>query len=90
MNNNPENRKDLKMENRNTNETAQQAYETAIQDISHLIGWLQCELSNIPEKIHWGHVGTLNTIRADLMEILTFKSGFDLDSLKEALEDARI
>lgn len=71
-------------------QTAQQAYEAAMADISNLIGWLECELEYTPETIQWPHVGSLNKIKADLLEALAFKSGHDIDSLKEALEDSRL
>lgn len=84
-------RKDLRMRKRSkTTETAQQAYDTEMTDIHTLIGWLQCELENTPEKIQWPHVGSLQKIKGDLLEALAFKSGHHINDLKEALEDARL
>ena len=78
------------MTQRRRKETAQQAYEAAMADISNLMGWLECELEKAPETIQWPHVGNLNYIRQNLLETLAFKSGHDIESLKESLEDARI
>jgi len=73
-----------------TKQTSQQAYQEAMSDISNLMGWLVCELEKTPDTIQWPHVGTLNKIRTDLLEILAFKSGFEIDRLKEALEESRL
>jgi len=59
-------------------------------DIHNLIGWLECELEKTPETIQWPHVGSLEKIKGDLLETLAFKSGLDIGTLKEALEDASV
>ena len=59
-------------------------------DISNLMGWLECELENTPEKIQWPHVGSLQKVKDDLLETLAFKSGQHINDLKEALEDSRL
>lgn len=71
-------------------ETATQAYDVAKSDIANLVGWLECELEKEPENLHWGHVGSLQKVRADLLETLAFVSGHDADSLADALEEARL
>lgn len=78
------------MRKRHITKSAEQAYNAAMVDITNLIGWLQCELEDTPEKIQWPHVGSLNKIKDDLLEALAFKSGHDIESLKDTLEEARI
>ena len=73
-----------------TKQTAGHAYEAAKADICNLIGWLECELEKTPDRIDWTHVGSLNKIKTDLLETLAFKSGINIDSLKETLEESRI
>ncbi len=71
-------------------ETAKKAYDTAMTDIANLMGWLECELEKQPADLNWGHVGSLQKVRADLLEALAFISGHNADSLADALEEARI
>ena len=83
--------KDLEIKKRRkTTQTAQQAYEATMADICNLIGWLECELEKTPEKIQWPHIGSLQKVKDDLLETLAFKSGLDIGTLKEALEDASV
>jgi hypothetical protein len=71
-------------------QTAKQAYDAAKTDIANLMGWLECELEKEPADLNWGHTGSLQKVRADLLETLAFISGIDADSLNEALEEARL
>ncbi len=71
-------------------QTAKQAYNAAKTDIANLMGWLECELEKEPADLHWGHAGSLQKVRADLLETLAFISNHDADSLAEALEEARL
>ena len=66
------------------------AYDNAKADIANLLGWFECELSKEPDKLNWGHAGTLNKVKSDLLETLSFMSGFPEESIKESLEEARI
>jgi len=66
------------------------AYETAKADIANLLGFFECELSKEPEKLNWGQVGSLNKIKCDLIETLSFMSGFTEDEIKNTLEETRI
>jgi hypothetical protein len=66
------------------------AYETAKNDIANLLGFFECELSKEFDTLDWGHVGTLNKVKSDLLETLSFLSGFTEESIKETLEEYRI
>lgn len=66
------------------------AYETAKKDIANLLGWFECELAKEPKDLNWGHTGSLNRVRQDLLETLSFLSGFDIESIKENLEESRM
>lgn len=71
-------------------QTAKQAYDAAKTDIANLMGWLECELEKEPADLHWGHTGSLQKVRAYLLETLAFISGHDADSLNDALVEARL
>lgn len=65
-------------------------YENAKEDIANLLGFFECELEKQPEKIDWSHVGTLLHIRKNLIESLSFLSGFDPEGIEETLEISRL
>ncbi len=65
----------------------QRAYTHTQQDISTLIDWLECELEQQPDDINWGHVGSLKHVRSNLLETLSFVSGFDQKGLEKELEE---
>ena len=84
------------MKKKDGNQTAKQAYKAAKMDIGTLIEWLQSELDwqdseikDNSEEINWGHVGSLQKVRSDLLETVTFISGHEADDLNIALEEAR-
>ena len=54
------------------------------------MAWLEIELGKTPDTIQWAHVGSLNKIKEDLLETLSFITDFDTESLKEALEECRL
>lgn len=66
------------------------AYETAKNDIANLLGFFECELSKEPEKLNWGHVGTLETTRNWLIDSLSILSGFSEAEIKNTLDEARL
>lgn len=66
------------------------AYETAKNDIANLLGFFECELSKERTVVQWGWVGTLNKVKSDLIETLSFLSGITEDEIKNSLEECRI
>lgn len=72
------------------NQDVKTAYETAKKDIANLLGWFECELPKTPDKIDWAHVGTLNHVKENLLETLSFLSGFEVETIKENLEETRM
>ena len=64
-------------------------YETAKSDIANLLGWFECELQKEPEAIQWPRVGTLNHVRQNLIETLSFLSGFETREIENSLEEIR-
>jgi hypothetical protein len=66
------------------------AYETVKNDIANLLGFFECELSKKPETIQWPQVGTLNHVRNNLIETLSFISGFSEEEIRNTLEETRM
>lgn len=64
-------------------EDAKQAYDAAKKDIANLVGWFECELAKEPKDLNWSRVGSLNRVRQDLLETLSFLSGFEIEAIKE-------
>jgi len=58
-------------------------------DIANLLGWFECELQKEPETIQWPRVGTLNHVRQNLIETLSFLSGFETREIENSLEEIR-
>ena len=65
-------------------------YETAKSDIANLLGFFECELGKTPKEINLGHVGDLKHIRQNLMEILSFLSGFEVSEIENTLQETRL
>lgn len=72
------------------NQDVKTAYETAKSDIANLLGWFECELAKEPESIQWPRVGTLNHVRQNLIETLSFLSGFETREIENSLEESRM
>ena len=66
------------------------AYQTAKNDIANLIGWFECESQKEPETIQWLRVGTLNHVRQNLIETLSFLSGFETREIENSLEETKM
>ena len=82
-------RKDKTMDARNKQE-AKKAYDNAKNDIANLLGFFECEIGKTPDKINWGHVGTLEAAKGWLIDALSILSGMESDAIKETLEETRI
>ena len=67
--------------------TADQAYEAAKNDISNLMGFLECELTKKNDVITWPMYGSLRHVRQNLIETLAFLSGIDEKNIEGSLED---
>jgi len=74
----------------NNNEKLKTAYTEAKADIAKLLGWFECELQKEPANLNWGHVGSWNYVRAQLIETLSFISGISEEMIKDSLAEARI
>ncbi|MBL7215219.1 MAG: hypothetical protein ISS71_06030 [Phycisphaerae bacterium] len=72
------------------NQDVKTAYENAKSDIANLLGWFECELQKEPEIIQWPRVGTLNHVRQNLIETLSFLSGFETREIENSLEESRM
>jgi len=66
------------------------AYDNAKTDIANLLGFFECELFKEPEKLNWGHVGTLETTRNWLIDSLSILSGFSEAEIKNTLEESKL
>ena len=74
----------------NNEEKTKKAHAEAKADIANLLGWFDCELSKEPDKLNWAHIGTLNKVKSDLLETLSFLSGFSETMIRDGLAEARI
>jgi hypothetical protein len=74
----------------NNDEKMKNAYTEAKSDIANLLGWFECELQKEPAKLNWGQVGTLDEVRTELLQTLSFISGMSEDMIKDSLAEARI
>lgn len=72
------------------NKDVKTEYKNAKNDIANLLGWFECELEKEPASIDWAHVGTLNKVRHDLLETLSFLSGFEKKEIENTLEETRL
>jgi len=80
----------MKIELDNNDKKLKTAYHEAKTDIASLLGWFECELQKEPAKLNWGHVGSLNHIRENLIETLAFMSGFDAKEIENTLEESKL
>ena len=80
----------MKVELNNNDEKMKYAYNEAKTDIANLLGWFECELQKQPADLNWGHVGSWNHVRAELIETLSFISGIEQDMIKDGLAESRI
>ena len=72
----------------NTNNSAEQEYTKRASDIARLIDVLQMELERHAEATsedpkNWGRVGDLGKVRSDLLDTLSFLSGFDRKDIED-------
>jgi len=70
------------------NNNAQQEYAKRANDIARLMDVLQMELERHAEAAkedpkNWGKVGDLGKVRSDLLEALSFISGFAREEIEE-------
>ncbi|MDH4201478.1 MAG: hypothetical protein OEV87_01115 [Phycisphaerae bacterium] len=80
----------MKVELNNNDEKMKTAYNEAKTDIANLLGWFECEMQKEPAKLNWAHIGTLNKVKCDLLETLSFLSGFSEAMIEDGLAEARI
>ena len=66
------------------------AYAETKADIGNLLGWFECELEKNPTSLNWGHLGSLEHVRGNLIETLSFISGIEIDMIKDSLAESRI
>ncbi len=86
------------MQNKDHNRTkssdndAHHQYTARQSDIARLIDVLQMELEKHASEAkadpkNWGRVGDLGKVRSDLIEVVSFMSGFDRAQIKEFLAE---
>jgi len=80
----------MKIELNNNDEKMKNAYNEAKTDIANLLGWFECEMQKTPAKLNWAHIGTLHKVKCDLLETLSFLSGFSEVMIRDGLAEARI
>ena len=80
----------MKITLNNNDEKLNKTYTDTKADIANLLGWFECEMQKQPAKLNWGHLGSLEHVRANLIETLSFISGISEDMIKDSLAEARI
>ncbi len=80
----------MKITLNNNDEKLKKAYAEGKADIANLLGWFECEMQKQPANLNWGHVGSLNHIRENLIETLAFMSGFNATEIKNTLEETKL
>ncbi len=73
-----------------TNTSASDAYRNTASDIARLIDALRSELDHHQQqadggKINWGHVGDIDKVRTDLIDLVGFMTNSDSDQVKTRL-----
>ncbi|MDD5458137.1 MAG: hypothetical protein PHF37_01925 [Phycisphaerae bacterium] len=66
------------------------AYKEAKFDIAHLLEFFSCELTKEPKDLNWAHVGNLKHVKSELLETLSFLSGFTTGQIERTLEEAKM
>jgi hypothetical protein len=69
------------------NNNANEVYQTAKNDIANLMGFVTNELTKPHDEITWSQVGSLQHVRRNLIETLSFLSGIEERSIEETLKD---
>jgi len=69
------------------NQTAAETYQMRANDIARLIDVLQMELERQAKAANekpkdWGYAGSLGKVRSDLLETLSFISGFTREDIE--------
>ena len=72
------------------NQEVKTAYQTAKSDIANLLGFFECELGKQPQTIQWPQLQTLRQVRQNLIEALSFLSGFEAGQIENTLEESRL
>jgi hypothetical protein len=78
----------MKITLKNNDEKLKKAYAESSADIGNLLGWF--ELEKNPTSLNWGHLGSLEHVRGNLIETLSFISGIEIDMIKDSLAESRI
>jgi hypothetical protein len=79
----------MKITLKNNDEKLKNAYHDTKADIGNLFGWFECELEKNPTSLNWGHLGSLEHVRANLIETLSFISGISEDMITDSLAEAQ-
>jgi hypothetical protein len=73
------------------NQSAIDALQRAQADIASLADWIGCELEKFDQdKANWADVNTLESVRENLMETLSFFSCTDRDEIQRNLDELRM
>lgn len=80
----------MKITLNNNDAKLKKAYRDTKADIGNLFGWFECELEKYPTSLNWGHVGSLEHVRANLIETLSFISDISEEMITDSLAESRI
>jgi len=65
------------------------AFKRAQADIASLADWIECELEKFDrdDEVTWASVGSLESVREQLVETLAFFSGVDQSEIQRSLDE---
>lgn len=65
------------------------AFKRAQADIASLADWIECELEKFEndDEVSWASVGSLESVREQLVETLAFFSGVEQAEIQRSLDE---
>lgn len=65
------------------------AFKRAQADIASLADWIECELDKYDDdgEVTWASVGSLESVREQLLETLAFFSGVEQSEIQRSLDE---
>ena len=72
----------------NNTQRMMDAFKRAQADIASLADWIECELEkHDDQEVSWATVGSLESVREQLLETLAFFSGVEQSEIQRSLDE---
>ena len=77
------------MTTQNNTQRMMDAFKRAQADIASLADWIECELEKFEndDEVSWASVGSLESVREQLVETLAFFSGVEQAEIQRSLDE---